>query len=363
MRAPVRMAATAMPGRRVVRLGAWSVLVRARVVGVAVALVLLAAAAVVAELRTGQYPLSVEALVRTFAGHGTRAEIVVVRDDLLPRALVAVCLGLGLGAAGGLTQSALGNPLATPDVLGVTAGAGAATVALFTVGGLWDVTIPDIGPPLAAVTGGLVVAAVIAVLAAGHGSAAAGPLRIVLLGVGMTWLLDSVIAYLLSTSTTLDATVAQRWLVGSLAGAGWSSARYALVSAVVGLAGALALRRGLSVFVLGDDVAGALGRPVGRTRVAAVLVAVVAAATAVAAAGPVAFVALLAPQIGRRLTGLDHPDPVISALTGAALVPVADVCCRVLAPQGLPVGVLTAGLGGPLLVYLVVSRRRREAGR
>lgn len=347
--------------RRTVRVGPVSWLVRPRILIVVGLSLLVTAALFVVSVGITDYPVTWLDVLRILTGGGTRIENVVIRDDTVPRALVSVLVGFALGMAGSLTQVIARNPLATPDILGITAGAGTAAVAAIAFGSTWGAWLADLGVPAAALIGGFGTAVVMYVLAWPGRSAnkAINPLRMVLVGLALTWLLQATTYYLLTRANINDVARAQVWLVGSVANVPWSSVWPVAVAVVLGVLAIVVLTRRLNVLSLGPDVARSLGVSTAAATTVVLLLAVVLAAIAVSAAGPVAFVALIAPQIAMRLTGSATPTPCASGLIGAVLVVAGDILCRTVLPSGLPVGVVTAALGGPFLIYLMITMARR----
>ncbi|GAC68151.1 FecCD family ABC transporter permease [Gordonia soli] len=353
--------ATPIRGRRpVFRFGRASWIIRPRQlivvgIGIVVALILFLFSVGVSE-----YPLSPIDVARILLGGGTRIENVVVFDVALPRALVSALVGFGLGMAGSLTQLIARNPLATPDILGITAGASAAAVAAIAFAGSWGAWFASIGVPGAALVGGLATAIAMYLLAWKRGGGISiDPFRLVLIGVGLTWMLQALTSYLLTRANIYDVGRAQTWLVGSVADAGWSNVWPAAVAIAVGVAIVVLTSRQISTMSLGADIAKGLGVPTGRITAVILLVAVVVAALCVSAAGPIAFVGLLAPQIAMRVVHSSVPTPLASGLCGAILVLAGDLLCRTLLPGGLPVGIVTAAIGGPFLIYLMISMSRK----
>lgn len=195
----------------------------------------------------------------------------------------------------------------------------------------------------------------------GSGAGFAAPQRMVIAGIAVGAIAFAFVQYGLSNLRREQAYLAAAWLNGSLAGKTWTDV------ALIGAAGALLLPIGLALCArlrlleMGDDLAQALGATPSRSRLAATLVAVLAAAAAVTVAGPVAFVALAAPQIARRCVPTSGPQPLLTALTGAVLLAGADLLTRLAGPNGLPVGVLTAGIGGVYLAFLLVLEWRKTS--
>lgn len=299
---------------------------------------------------------------RILLGGGRAAENIVIFDDMLPRVLIATFAGFSLALAGCLTQVITRNPLATPDLLGITAGASVGVVLAVTATttgvGSFFMTL---GVPLSAMLGGFVTALLMYALAWSRGQMVTSTLRLILIGVGMTWMMQAVVGFLLSRADVHDAATAQRWLVGSLADTGWNSVGPVLIGTVVGLSWAAFIARPLTVTGLGPDVARGLGVRLGVVTYGTLVVAVIAASLAVSAAGPVAFVGLVAPQIAVRLARSAQPTPVFSGIVGACMVLLADIICRGVLPGGLPIGVVTAAVGGPFLVFLIVQTARKSS--
>ncbi|WP_349370418.1 iron ABC transporter permease [Salinarimonas sp.] len=281
----------------------------------------------------------------------------VVRDLRLPRALIAPVAGASLGVAGVLIQTLVRNRIAAPDVLGLNAGAALAVVAatvLFGVGALAALS-------LIAAAGALLTALLIfAVAHAGGGARAAmSPARTVLAGITLAGLMISLVQVILTTDeATLDELLF--WLAGAfadrpltlLAASGW------LV--VLGLFAAFAVARPLDALLADEDTARGLGVPLVRVRATAFGAIAALTGGAVALAGPVGFIGLVAPHVARRLVGLAHRDLIpVAALVGAVFALLADVGARYLIhPAEVPVGVVTALVGAPVLIALL---RRRAA--
>ncbi len=325
---------------------------RAWVVGVALALVTVAG--LVLSVTEGELGLSPLEVVRALIGAGDASTTFVVVDLRLPRALTAVLVGLAFGMSGAIFQELSRNALASPDVVGVTAGAGVAGVAIIVLGG------SAVLVPAGALAGGLVTAAALYVLAWREGLQ--GP-RLVLVGVGLTAMLGAATSYLLTRGEITEVQQATVWLVGSVYARGWEHVVPLALALVVLLPAALATTRWLAALQLGDDVAVTLGVRAQQARAVLVLVAVALAAFAVAAAGPVAFVAFIAPHLARRLVPGAGPAVLLpcSGLAGAAVVVLADLLARTaFAPVELPVGIVTAILAAPY--FLLLLRRANRLG-
>jgi iron complex transport system permease protein len=315
------------------------------------ALLLAVCAAVgVVALGTGDYRIAPAEVVRTLFGGGTPAAEYIVLDLRLPRLLTALAVGAAFGISGAIFQSLTRNPLGSPDIVGFTAGAstGALVAIIATGAGLAGVAVGAIG-------GGALTAAAVYLLAYRRGTHG---YRLVIIGVAVQAMLVSTNTYLLARADIWDAQRAAVWLAGSLNSRDWPHATVVGAALAVLLPLALLLSRPCRMLEMGDEAAQALGVPVERTRLALIAVAVGLAAAGTAAAGPIAFVALAAPQLARRLTRATGPGVLPAAAMGAALLLTSDlVAQRALAPTQLPVGVVTSCLGGAYLVWLLKKGR------
>ncbi|HSL57982.1 MAG TPA: iron chelate uptake ABC transporter family permease subunit, partial [Acidimicrobiales bacterium] len=293
-------------------------------------------------------------VVPALVGLGTDDAEFIVGTLRLPRALAAVLVGAAFGVSGAIFQALARNPLASPDIIGITAGASTAAVALIVLA-----SAPAVVVSLGSFAGALATATAIYLLAWRQGVSA---YRLVLVGIGLGAMLASITSYLLTRAEIFDAARATVWLTGSLNGRGWDQIRPVAVALAVLVPAALVLARQLRVLQLGDDTAAGLGVPVERIRAALVVVGVGLAAVATAAAGPIAFVAFVSAPIARRL--VRSPLTIVpAALTGAVLVLVADlVARRLFAPTELPVGIVTGIIGAPYLLWLIARANRIGRG-
>lgn len=268
----------------------------------------------------------------------------------LPRALAGALAGLAFGLAGSTFQTMLRNPLASPDVIGITSGASAAAVVSLVVLH-WSAT-PTL---LLSLVVGVGTAAVI--YAAARGGESTGG-RLILIGIGIGAMLDSVVAFVISRAAEWDVPVAMRWLTGSLNGVKMDDVAPLAIAVAVLLPLALVLSRDLRALELGDASATALGVRVDRSRVLLILAAVALACFATATTGPIAFVAFLAGPIAARVVGPGRSLAVPAALVGACLVLGADLLGQFAFDTKFPVGVITGILGAPYLLFLLVRTSR-----
>ena len=341
-----------MTARTTIRVGPASAILRWRHLAVPLAaaavLVLLSAAS----LGRGDFPIGLGDVLRTLAGLGEKTQEFIVLELRAPRIVVGLLVGLALGVTGALFQTFARNPLASPDVLGITQGAsvGAVAAIVLTGGGA-------IGVPLAALAGALVTGALLFVLT---WRAGIDGYRLVLVGIALWSVMAALIDWLLTHAEIYDAAAAYVWITGSLNARTWDHAVPLVLPVAVLMPLALAAGRVLGVLQFGDDTARGLGVRLPLAQSAVVLIAVALVATSVAAAGPISFVALVVPQIAVRLTGGSRPPLLASGLLGAVLVVGADLTTRTVLPQALPVGILTAAIGAPYLLWLLVRGRRRS---
>jgi len=320
---------------------------RRLVIAVLATLVVAAFAASLMFGRTFYPPADV---LRVVLGQDVAGATFTVGRLRLPRAVLAVIAGVCFGLGGITFQTMLRNPLASPDIIGISSGASAAAAFAIIVLGLGGT-----GVSVFAIVAGLAVALLIYGLS--YRSGVAGT-RLILIGIGIAAMLDSVTSYLLSTAATWDLQETMRWLTGSLNGATWG-ATVPVVLALVVLGPVLLVQtRNLSMVQLGDDAAQALGVRVERTRLFAIVSAVGLIAFATAAAGPIAFVAFLSGPIAARIVGRGTSLFVPAALVGALLVLVADFVGQYAFGTRYPVGVVTGALGAPYLVYLIIRSNR-----
>jgi ABC-type enterobactin transport system permease subunit len=341
--------------RTAVRLGPVSAIVRWRqlVVPLVALAVLLLLSAV--SLGRGEFPIGIGDVLRTLAGLGEKAQEFIVLELRAPRIVVGLLVGFALGIAGALFQTFARNPLASPDVLGITQGASVGAVAAIVLSGG---AASFLGVPLAALTGALLTGSLLFVLT---WRAGIDGYRLVLVGIALWSALAALTDWLLTNAEIHDAAAAYVWITGSLNARTWDHTVPLALSVLVLAPLALAAGRVLGVLQFGDDTARGLGVRLPLAQGAVVLVAVGLVATSVAAAGPITFVALVVPQIAVRLTGGSRPPLLASGLLGAVLVVGADLATRTLLPQALPVGILTAAIGAPYLLWLLIRGRRRYA--
>ena len=323
---------------------------RALVVGGSLLAVVLVA---LVSLSLGDFPLTPVDVWRTLWGAGDRAQSYVIFQVRAPRLVMALLVGAALGAAGALLQSLLRNPLASPDLLGISGGAGAAAVfAMLTLG---------LGGPLlalAAFLGGLVVAAFL-LLAGRH--RADGGYRLILAGVGVAFLTIAITNYLMVRAKVELAQAALIWLTGSLASTPWWNVLTVAVVVILAIPAVVACARWLPLTQMGASTAAALGVRPSIVRIVTVITAVVLTAVTCAFVGPIAFIALCAPAIARPLLGHGAVGIGTSAAIGAVLLAAADLVAQFAIPgYSMPVGVVTGAIGAVFLLWLLATSKGRN---
>lgn len=344
----------ARPARAIRTPGGLSV--RTDVRSALVVLLLLAAVCAMSVILIGRgdFPMAPGDVVATLLGNGTAAQEFIVRELRLPRVLVGLLVGAALGVGGAVFQSISRNPLGSPDVIGFGQGA--------TVGALSAIVVFQAGSAAVAggaVVGGLLTGTGIYLLAWKRG---VHGYRLVLIGIGVAAMLTAVNHYLITKASLIDATRAVLWMTGSLDGRDWAQVWPLLAVCAVLIPLSLVYGRPLRMLEMGDDAAYALGVRVERTRLVLMGAAVLLVSVATAAAGPITFVALSAPQLARRLTRAPGPNLGPAAAMGALLLLVADwTATSAFGDRQLPAGVVTGVLGGCYLLWLLVTERK--AGR
>jgi iron complex transport system permease protein len=296
-------------------------------------------------MTVGDYPLGLGQVLAALVSRGDYYDQVVVYDWRMPRALTGLCVGAAFGMSGALFQTVTRNPLAAPDVIGISAGATTAVVGGIVLG-----IGAGLGTQTLGLAGGVLAALVIYLLAWRRGTTG---YRIILVGIGVSWMCTSATGYLLARANLHEAQQVVGWMVGNLNDVTWRQAMPLLLALAVLVPVALVQSGWLRTLHLGDDVAAGLGTPVQTARLLILLTGVGLVAFGTAAAGPVAFVALASPQIARRLAGTPAPPLVASAAVGAVVVLASDLLARPF--LGLPVG-------APFLLWLLARANRAGSG-
>jgi len=277
----------------------------------------------------------------------------VIETLRLPRVLMAAMVGAALASSGLVLQSMIRNPLASPDIIGITGGASAAAVCFLS---FFSTVLGLVWLPVFAIAGALLAALLIYVLAWNRGVT---PMRLVLVGIGISSAMGAVTTFVIAASPLSTSITAYIWLTGSVYGAGWAEVKALLPWLLVSWPLALYYARRVNVQELGDQLATGLGISVQRLRIVLLCLSVMMVAPAIAYAGAVGFVGMIAPHIARRFVSRRFALLLpVSALVGACLVMLADLCGRLLfQPLDIPAGVFVSAIGAPFFIYLLYRQR------
>ncbi|WP_025134327.1 iron chelate uptake ABC transporter family permease subunit [Leucobacter sp. PH1c] len=300
---------------------------------------------------TGDAEVSAREVLPAALGSGERLATYVVQDTLFPRALTAALGGALFGLSGAISQRLFGNPLATPDVIGISSGAGAG--AMIVIAGLGA---RGLGVQAGAMLGALLVALLVYALSwrgGVHGY------RLILVGIGVGACASALITFIVTRLDEVTTQRAMRWMVGSLNGSDWNGVLVLTVALALGVVLTAAIRRPLGDLALGDELASGLGVRVSRLRFGALVLATLLAASVTSVTGPIAFIALVAGPIATRVLRL--PDaPLTAALVGAGLLSATDIAAQTLPLiSPVPTGAITAVFGAPILIALLVRKQNR----
>ena len=342
-------------GRRqcVVRVGGLSARASWRAIVVVAALLAGAVVVAIVAIGIGKYTVAPADVLGVLLGTNTSFDRVVVLEWRMPRMLMALLIGAALGVSGAIFQALTRNPLGSPDIIGVNSGAyTGALIVIAGLGGGYYATAAG------AIVGGLVTAVVVYTLSYRNGLAG---YRLIVVGIGVSAVVNSVNQWIVIKLDFHTAVTASVWQQGTLSGLGWSQVLPMTVCLIVVAVALVVLGPQLPVLQMGDDAAGALGVRPDRARLAYLAVGVGLVAIACAAAGPISFVALAAPQLARRLTASPGVGLVPSAAMGAVLLLVSDIIAQQLfSTNELPVGTVTVSVGGLYLVYLLITQARQR---
>lgn len=300
----------------------------------------------------GALPISSDQIWQILLGQGASNVKLIVLEWRLPRVLMALLIGAALGISGAIFQSLLRNPLGSPDILGFNTGAYSGVLVALV---LFNQSVTAMTG--AALIGGIATAALVYLFAWRNG---VETFRLIIVGISVRALLMALNSWLIISASLESALSAGLWSAGSLNGITWAKTPPVIAVLLLALLLMALLARRMRLLEMGDDTACALGVPVERSRMWLMLIGVVLTAASTALVGPISFVALLAPQIARRLGGVKGALP-LAALCGALLLIAADFAAQHLfLPYQLPVGVITVILGGLYLIALLVREARRQ---
>jgi iron complex transport system permease protein len=328
---------------------------QARTFAVVLILAVIVFATFCVSLSLGDFKIPVIDVVKTLFGGGDKATEFIVNQLRLPRALTGLMVGAALGLSGAIFQSIARNPLASPDIIGVTYGASAFAVFAIVTLGLTGVAVSGF-----AIVGAVLTAFIMYVLAWRHGVSS---YRLILIGIGIGAIATSITSYLLTKARVEIAQQALIWLTGSLNGRDWSNVRSMGLTLAVLTPFMVVLVHRLRILQLGDETAYGLGLRVESSRLGLIVIAVLLAAVATASAGPIGFVAFVGPPIARRLTRSPGPAMIASGLLGALVVALSDLVAQhAFGDTQLPVGVVTGVVGAPYLMFLLARTNRVGSG-
>lgn len=321
---------------------------------------LLLAAALVFVLSTGlgEMNMSPFSVLQVFFGGGTEMERLVIHTFRLPRIIVALMVGMGLAVAGGILQGMIRNPLASPDILGITGGAAVAVVGFLAIFSdkNHSLTVSIQWLPVAAFLGAAAVAFLVYLLAWKNG---VSPIRLVLIGIGLMTLMKALTTMMMVLGPIYQTSQANIWITGTVYGSNWNNVKVLVPWILLFLVIAFIYSRAINIQELGDEVATGLGGTVQKQRFILLMISTALIGGSVAFAGGIGFVGLMAPHMARRLVGSDFGALLpVSALLGGILVMVADLIGRTLfSPLEIPAGVFTASIGAPYFIYLLFKTR------
>jgi iron complex transport system permease protein len=330
-----------------------ALLIKWRVALVLLGLFGLILAALVINAGVGEYAISPGDVIATILGNGVGQQKFIVLDLRIPRSLVALLVGVGLAVSGTILQGLTRNALASPEIMGVTAGASLGAVSLI----IFFAAAPIAWLPFAALVGAAISAAITYRLAWRNG---VSPLRLILTGIAIAAVTTAGVNVLLVQGEIIRVNQALIWLAGSVYGRSWEHLWPVLPWFGIFVPLTIGLSRQLNVLNFGDDIARGLGNRVELSRGILLFASVALAGVSVALAGAVGFVGLMAPHIARRLVGGGHGGLVpTAALVGGLLVVTADLVGRtIVAPVEIPCGLITAAIGAPFFIWLLVSSQK-----
>lgn len=307
---------------------------------------------------TGEMKIAPWNVVKIIFGYGESMETLVVQSFRLPRIIMALLVGISLAVAGAILQGIIRNPLASPDIIGLTGGASAAVVlflALFSDSNN-SLTVSIQWLPMSAFIGATVVAILVYILAWKNGLS---PVRLVLIGIGISALMQAITTLLMILGPIYRASQANIWITGTVYGTNWDQVKLMIPWTIILFIISLMLVRHINIQELGDELATSVGSSVQKQRVGLLFLSTALTGGAVAFGGGIGFVGLMAPHIARRLVGSSFGVLLpTSALIGAFLVMLADLIGRTLfSPLEIPAGVFTASIGAPYFIYLLYKTR------
>ncbi|MFC0270881.1 FecCD family ABC transporter permease [Metabacillus herbersteinensis] len=307
---------------------------------------------------TGDLFIHPIAVLQTLFGFGTEMDELIIQSFRLPRIIVALLVGTCLAVAGGMLQGLIRNPLASPDIIGITGGASVAVVLFLTLFSNQNnsLTVSIQWMPVAAFIGAAIVGLLLYFLSWNKGSSS---IRLVLIGIGISMLAQSLTTLFMVKGPIYQAAQANVWITGTVYAATWQQVRILLPVTILLLLISFISVRNVNIQELGDELATGVGSAVQKNRFLLLLLSTALTGCSVAFGGAIGFVGLMAPHIARRLVGSSFGALLpVSALIGGLLVLVADTVGRTLfSPLEVPAGVFTAAIGAPYFIYLLFKTR------
>jgi iron complex transport system permease protein len=334
----------------------YSFLVHKQSAIIAMLLLIVCAATAIISTGLGEMVISPIDVIRSMFGSGAEEHVMVIQKLRLPRIVVALLVGSSLAASGAILQGMIRNPLASPDVIGVTGGASVTAVAFLA---FFSGTVSIRWLPAAAMLGALLVSVLLYVLAWKKGVT---PIRLILVGIGMSSLTSAATSMMIVFHPKNDAGLAYTWLTGSVYASNWEIVASILPWSLLLIPLAFLLSRHVNIGQLGDDIAAGAGSAVERNRLVLLLISVALAGAAVSVAGGIGFVGLLAPHMARKLVGSSFENMLpVSVLLGGTIVMLADLAGRTFfLPLDVPAGVFTSAVGAPFFIYLLYTKRNSK---
>jgi iron complex transport system permease protein len=338
------------------RIGKVSFLIHKKTFLVSALLLLLTIVLFFVSVGLGDMKIDPLEVIHTLLGKGTEDNTLVIHTLRLPRIIVALLVGASLAVAGAILQGIIRNPLASPDIVGITGGASLAAVAFITY---LSGTVSIRWLPLAAIVGAGLVSVIIYTMAWKRG---VSPIRLVLIGIGMASAMSALTTMMLLLSPIYSVSQAYIWLTGSVYGSNWENILILLPWTLIFLPLAFVLARNINVQELGDEIATSVGSAVQRQRFILLFISVALAGSAVAIGGGIGFVGLIAPHMARRLVGPSFGGLIpVTAMIGGLIVLMADTVARTaFLPLDIPAGVFTSGIGAPFFIYLLYRSRNHR---
>jgi len=299
-------------------------------------------------------------VIQTLFGNGSEFDQLIIVDFRMPRIFLAAFAGMALAVAGAILQGIIKNPLASPDIIGISAGGGAAVVGFLAIfsDSNHSLTVSIEWLPLAGFIGATIVGLIVYVFAWKDGVT---PARLVLIGIGVSAFMQAITTMLMIIGPIYQASEANKWITGSVKSADWNQVQIVVPLILSLLLITFFITRQLNVQELGDDTAASLGQSVQKARLFLIILSSSLVASAIAFAGAIGFVGLMAPHIARRIVGPSFGVLIpTSAAIGSLLVMVADIIGRTaFSPLEVPAGVFTAAIGAPYFIYLLFRNPRK----